>query len=165
MAGVYGNTRQQRCWMHKTGNVLNCLPKAAQPKAKQALHQIWMADTREDAYRAFDEFIATYELKHPKATTCLEKDREELLAFYDFPAEHWVHLRTTNPIESSFATVRLRTAKTRGGLSRQTMLTMVFKLCRSAEKRWFRLRGYRRLGEVIENVRFVNGVRKDEVAA
>jgi transposase-like protein len=165
LAKVYGNTRQQRCWMHKTGNVLNCLPKAVQPKAKQALHQIWMAETREDAYRAFDEFIATYELKYPKATACLEKDREELLAFYDFPAEHWVHLRTTNPIESTFATVRLRTAKTRGCLSRQTMLTMVFKLCRSAEKRWFRLRGYRRLGEVIENVRFVNGVRDDEVAA
>jgi transposase-like protein len=165
LAKVYGNTRQQRCWMHKTGNVLNCLPKAAQPKAKQALHQIWMAETREDAYRAFDEFISIYELKYPKATACLEKDREELLAFYDFPAEHWVHLRTTNPIESTFATVRLRTAKTRGCLSRQTMLTMVFKLCFSAEKRWFRLRGYRRLGEVIENVRFVNGVRDNEVAA
>ena len=165
LARVYGNTRQQRCWMHKTGNVLNCLPKAAQPKAKQALHQIWMAETREDAYRGFDEFISIYELKYPKATACLEKDREELLAFYDFPAEHWVHLRTTNPIESTFATVRLRTAKTRGCLSRQTMLTMVFKLCFSAEKRWFRLRGYRRLGEVIENVRFVNGVRDNEVAA
>jgi transposase-like protein len=162
---VYGNTRQQRCWMHKTGNVLNCLPKAAQPKAKQALHQIWMAETREDAYRGFDEFISIYELKYPKATACLEKDREELLAFYDFPAEHWVHLRTTNPIESTFATVRLRTAKTRGCSSRQTTLTMVFKLCCSAEKRWFRLRGYRRLGEVIENVKFVNGLRKDEVAA
>ena len=124
-----------------------------------------MAETREDAHRAFDEFIATYELKHPKATACLAKDREELLAFYDFPAEHWVHLRTTNPIESTFATVRLRTAKTRGCLSRQTMLTMVFKLCRSAEKRWHRLRGYRRLGEVIDNVRFVNGIRSDEVAA
>jgi transposase-like protein len=165
LAKVYGNTRQQRCWMHKTGNVLNYLPKAVQPKAKQALHQIWLAETREDAYRAFDEFIATYQLKHPKATACLAKDREELLAFYDFPAEHWVHLRTTNPVESTFATVRLRTAKTRGCLSRQTMLTMVFKLCRSAERRWFRLRGYRRLGEVIENVRFVNGVREHEVAA
>ena len=165
LAKVYGNTRHQRCWMHKTGNVLNYLPKAVQSKAKQALHQVWMAETRDDAHRAFDELIATYELKHPKATACPAKDREELLAFYDFPAEHWVHLRTTNPIESTFAKVRLRTAKTRGCLSRQTMLTMVFKLCRSAESRWFRLRGYRRLGEVIENVRFVNGVREDEVAA
>ena len=132
---------------------------------QQALQQIWMAETREDAYRAFDEFIATYQLKFPKATACLAKDREALLAFYDFPAEHWPHLRTTNPIESTFATVKLRTAKTRGCLSRQTMLTMVFKLCRSAERRWRRLQGYRRLGQVIENVKFINGVREDEVAA
>jgi len=165
LAKVYGNTRQQRCWVHKTGNVLNCLPKVVQPRAKQALHQIWMAETRQDAYRAFDEFIATYQLKFPKATACLAKDREELLAFYDFPAEHWPHLRTTNPIESTFATVKLRTAKTRGCLSRQTMLTMIFKLCLSAEKRWRRLQGYRRLGEVIENVKFINGIREDEVAA
>ena len=165
LAKVYGNTRQQRCWVHKTGNVLNCLPKVVQPRAKQALHQIWMAETRQDAYRAFDEFIATYQLQFPKATACLAKDREELLAFYDFPAEHWPHLRTTNPIESTFATVKLRTAKTRGCLSRQTMLTMIFKLCLSAEKRWRRLQGYRRLGEVIENVKFINGVREDEVAA
>ena len=165
LAKMYGNTRQQRCWVHKTGNVLNRLPKVVQPRAKQALHQIWMAETRQSAYRAFDEFIATYQLKFPKATACLAKDREELLAFYDFPAEHWPHLRTTNPIESTFATVKLRTAKTRGCLSRQTMLTMVFKLCRSAEKRWRRLQGYRRLGEVIENVKFINGVREDEIAA
>ena len=165
LAKVCGNTRQQRCWVHKTGNVLDCLPKVSQPRAKQALQQIWMAETREDAYRAFDEFIATYQLKFPKATACLAKDREALLAFYDFPAEHWPHLRTTNPIESTFATVTLRTAKTRGCLSRQTMLTMVFKLCRSAERRWCRLQGYRRLGEVIENVKFINGVREDEVAA
>lgn len=165
LAKIYGNTRQQRCWMHKTGNVLNYLPKAVQPKAKKALHQVWMAETREHAYRAFDEFIATYELKFPKATSCLAKDRTELLAFYDYPAEHWPHLRTTNPIESTFATVKLRTAKTRGCLSRQTMLTMVFKLCRSAEKRWRRLQGYRRLGEVIEDVKFVNGIRENEVAA
>lgn len=165
LAKVYGNTRQQRCWMHKTGNVLNCFPKSVQPRAKKALHQIWMAETREQAYRAFDTFITTYQLKFPKATACLAKDREELLAFYDFPAEHWPHLRTTNPIESTFATVKLRTAKTRGCLSRQTMLTMVFKLCRSAEKRWRRLRGYRRLGEVIENVKFINGIREDEIAA
>ena len=165
LAKMYGNTRQQRCWVHKTGNVLNRLPKVVQPRAKQALHQIWMAETRQSAYRAFDEFIATYQLKFPKATVCLAKDREELLAFYDFPAEHWPHLRTTNPIESTFATVKLRTAKTRGCLSRQTMLTMVFKLCRSAEKRWRRLQGYRRLGEVIENVKFIDGVREDEIAA
>ena len=165
LAKVWGNTRQQRCWMHKTGNVLNCFPKAVQPKAKQALHQIWMAQTREEAYQAFDDFVTTYELKFPKATACLARDRQELLAFYDFPAEHWIHLRTTNPIESTFATVKLRTAKTRGCLSRQTMLTMVFKLCQSAQKRWRRLQGYQRLGEVIENVRFVNGIRAKGIAA
>ena len=165
LAQVYGNTRQQRCWFHKTGNVLNCLPKAVQPKAKNALHQIWMAETRQEAYEAFDEFILTYELKFPKATASLAKDKEELLAFYDFPAEHWTHLRTTNPIESTFATVKLRTAKTRGCLSRKTMLTMVFQLCLSAQSRWRRLRGYRRLGEVIENVRFINGIREDQIAA
>lgn len=165
MNKVYANTRQQRCWVHKTGNVLNYLPKAVQPKARQGLHQIWMAETRDEAFQAFDDFIATWKLKFPKATDCLSKDRDQLLAFYDFPAEHWTHLRTTNPIESTFATVKLRTARTRGCLSRQTMLTMVFKLSLSAQKRWRRLRGYRRLAEVIDNVRFINGVREDGVAA
>jgi len=165
LAQVWGNTRVQRCWMHKTGNVLNYLPKATQPKAKQALHQIWMAETREDGESAFDAFLRTYEAKYPKATACLAKDRTELLAFFDFPAEHWMHLRTTNPIESTFATVRLRTAKTRGCLSRETMLTMVFKLCRSAEKTWRRLRGYQLLADVIRGVKFVDGVREDRIAA
>ena len=165
LAQVYGNTRQQRCWVHKTANVLSYLPKALQPKAKQGLQQIWMAETREGAYEAFDAFLSSYEAKHPKATACLVKDKDQLLAFYDFPAEHWPHLRTTNPIESTFATVRLRTAKTRGCLSRQTMLTMVFKLCQSAETRWRRLKGYRRLAEVIRDVRFINGIREDEIAA
>lgn len=165
VAQVWGNTKLQRCWMHKTGNVLNYLPKSVQPKAKQALHQIWMAETRDDAERAFDAFLSTYEAKHPKATTCLAKDRVELLAFYDFPAEHWTHLRTTNPIESTFATVRLRTAKTRGCLSRQTLLTMVFMLCRSAEKRWHRLRGYKLLADVVEGIKFVDGIREDRIAA
>jgi len=165
LAQVYGNTLQQRCWVHKTGNVLNYLPKSVQPKAKQALHQIWMAETREEADRAFDVFVDTYCGKYPKATACLAKDRTELLAFYDFPAEHWAHLRTTNPIESTFATVRLRTVKTRGCLSRQTMLTMVFRLCQSAQKRWRRLQGYRRLADVVKGVRFVDGISKDRIAA
>lgn len=165
LAQVWGNTKQQRCWMHKTGNVLNYLPKSVQPKAKKALHEIWMAETREDAESAFDAFLATYEAKHPKATACLAKDRTELLAFYDFPAEHWAHLRTTNPIESTFATVRLRTVKTRGCLSRLTMLTMVFKLCQSAEKRWRRLMGYRLLADVVRGVKFVDGICEDRIAA
>jgi len=162
---VYGKTRAQRCWVHKTANVLNKLPKSAQAKAKKALQQIWMATSREEANRAFDYFVEAYGVKYPRAAQCLAKDRDELLAFYDFPAEHWQHLRTTNPIESTFATVRLRTAKTRNCLSRQTLLTMVFKLALSAETRWRRLRGYRRLAEVVEDVRFINGIWEDEVAA
>ena len=161
LAKVYGKTRHQRCWVHKTANVLNKLPKGAQAKAKAALHQIWMAATREDAYKAFDGFLATYRDKYPKATGCLEKDRETLLAFYDFPATHWQHIRTSNPIESTFATVRLRTNKTRGCVSRQTILSMVFQLGQSAQKRWRRLRGFKQLADVIRGVKFENGVRVD----
>ena len=165
LAKVYGDTRQQRCWVHKTANVLNKMPKSVQPKAKEALHQIWMAETREDAEAAFELFVETYSAKYPKATKCLEKDRVELLTFYDFPAEHWIHLRTTNPIESTFATVKLRTAKTRNCLSRQGMLSMVFKLCQAAERNWRRLQGYKLLADVVRNVRFIDGVREDRIAA
>lgn len=161
LAKVYGETRHQRCWVHKTANVLNKLPKGAQAKAKSALHQIWMAATREDAYKAFDGFLNTYRDKYPKAAGCLEKDRETLLAFYDFPAPHWQHIRTSNPIESTFATVRLRTNKTRGCVSRQTILSMVFQLGQSAQKRWRRLRGFKHLADVIRGVKFENGVRVD----
>ncbi len=162
---VFGNTRHQRCWVHKTANILNKLPKSSQPKAKAALHEIWMAETREKAEKAFDLFLVTYEAKYPKAADCLEKDRTALLAFYDFPAEQWAHLRTTNPIESTFATVRLRTAKTRNCLSRRGMLTMVFKLCQAAEKNWRRLMGYKLIADVIRDVRFIDGVREDRIAA
>ena len=161
LSKAYGETRHQRCWVHKTANVLNKLPKGAQEKAKSALHQIWMAATREDAYKAFDGFLATYRDKYPKAASCLEKDRETLLAFYDFPAAHWQHIRTSNPIESTFATVRLRTNKTRGCVSRQTILSMVFQLGQSAQKRWRRLRGFKHLADVIRGVKFENGVRVD----
>ena len=139
---VYGNTRQQRCWMHKTVNILNCLPKSWQPKAKQALHAIWQADTREAAEKAFDLFVRTYEPKYPKATLSLQKDRDELMAFYDFPAEHWIHLRTTNPIESTFATIRLRHRRTKGNGTRRASLTMMFKLAQAAQTRWRRLNGH-----------------------
>lgn len=161
LSKVYGKTRHQRCWVHKTANVLNKLPKGVQAKAKAALHQIWMAATRKDAYKAFDSFLATYRDKYPKAAGCLEKDRETLLAFYDFPAAHWQHIRTSNPIESTFATVRLRTNKTRGCVSRQTILSMVFQLGQSAQKRWRRLRGFKHLADVIRGVKFENGVRVD----
>lgn len=161
---VFGDTRRQRCWMHKTGNVLDKLPKHIQARAKDNLHQIWMAETKENAEKAFDHFIQSFEAKYPKATECLAKDRDVLLTFYDFPAEHWIHLRTTNPIESTFATVRLRTAKTRGMLTRDTMLTMVFKLSMSAQKRWRRLNRPERLGELIQGIKFVDGIKQEEAA-
>ncbi|NIN67445.1 MAG: IS256 family transposase [Anaerolineae bacterium] len=161
---VYGQTRSQRCWVHKTMNVLNYLPRSLQPRAKADLQQIWMAPSRGEANRAFDRFVAMYEAKYPRATECLQKDRDALLAFYDFPAEHWVHLRTTNPVESTFATVRLRTAKTRGCVSRSTILSLVFRLGLSAEKHWVRLRKSELLGQVIEGVKFSDGtpVTRDE---
>ena len=140
---IYPDTRQQRCWMHKTGNVLNCLPKSMQSKAKQALHDIWQADTRGNAEKAFELFVKTYEAKYPKATLCLQRDQEELLAFYDFPAQHWQSLRTSNPIESTFGTIRHRTKRSRGCLSRDGMLHMIFKLGQCAEKNWRKIRGFK----------------------
>jgi transposase-like protein len=165
LSKVYGNTRRQRCWVHKTANVLNKLPKSLQAKAKAKLHQIWMAAEKDDAQRHFDDFIHLYGAKYPKATECLEKDREQLLTFYDFPAEHWRHIRTTNPIESTFATVRLRTDKVRGCFSAQTVVTMAFKLCLCAQKRWIRLYHPQRLAEVIRGVQFVNGIEESRIAA
>ena len=155
---AYPSTRHQRCWVHKTANILNKVPKAQRAKVKAALHEIWMAATREDAYEAFDSFIARFGGKYPKAQESMEKDKEELLAFYDFPAKHWVHLRTTNPIESTFSTVRLRTVKTRSCVSRSTILAMVFKLVQSAQQRWKRLKGYDQLGAVLQGMEFVNGI-------
>ena len=161
---VYPQTRQQRCWMHKTMNVLNCLPKSTQPKAKQALHAIWQAETRDAAEQAFDLFIETYEPKYPKATDCLQKDREELMAFYDFPAQHWQSIRTTNPIESTFGTIRHRTKRAKGCLSRDGMLHMLFKLGQCAEKNWRRLRGFDYLAKVITGVKFKDGIEVKEVS-
>jgi transposase-like protein len=156
---VFASTRPQRCWVHKTANVLDKLPKRLQPGAKDKLHQVWMAPTRKAAHEAFDHFVETYEAKYPRAAGCLEKDRDELLTFYDFPAEHWVHLRTTNPIESTFASVRLRTDKTKGCGSRLATLTMVFKLARSAERRWRRLNGHELIGDLIAGITFTDGVQ------
>ncbi len=158
MAEVFPETRHQRCWVHKTANVLNYLPKSVQAKAKRALHEIWMAPTRADAERAFDQFIAIYEAKYPKAVECLVRDHEALLAFYDFPAEHWVHLRTTNPIESTFGTIRHRTDRAKGCVTRETMLTFVYKLAMCAQKRWRRIRGFNHLAKVITGVRFQDGI-------
>lgn len=158
---LYPATREQRCWVHKTANVLNKLPKSIQARAKSMLQEIWMAETRRQANRAFDLFVESFEAKYPKAVACLVKDRDVLLTFYDFPAEHWVHLRTTNPIESTFATVRLRTARTKGCGSRMACLTMVFKLARCAEKHWRRLNGAALLPQVIQGVTFVDGLKKE----
>jgi transposase-like protein len=166
---VWPKTRQQRCWVHKTANVLNKLPPSLQAKAKQDLHAIYEADSRKAAEDAFGRFVAKYGAKYAKAAACLIKDREALLTFYNFPAEHWKHVRTSNPIESTFATVRLRTVKTKGCLSRQTALAMVYKLAQSAERSWRRLDGSQRLAQVIQGVRFRDGepvqAAEEQVAA
>ena len=158
-AEIFPDTATQRCWVHKTMNVLNKLPKSLQPKAKDRLHEIWMADTREHANKAFDLFLTTYQDKYPKAAQCLRKDRESLLAFYDFPAQHWHHIRTTNPIESTFATIKLRTHRTKGCLSRETGLAMLYKLAMSAQDRWPRLRGSKLTADVLNSASFKNGIK------
>ena len=162
---VYGTIRAQRCWVHKTANVLNKLPKSVQGKAKAHLQDIWMAETRVDAENAFDFFLQAYGAKYDKAVECLARDRDRLLSFYDFPAEHWKHVRSTNPIESTFATVRLRTTKTKGCLSRNTALAMVFKLLLSARRKWRRLDGSNHLAEVIQGVSFKDGIKQIKHAA
>jgi transposase-like protein len=158
---VYGETREQRCWLHKTANILNNMPKSVQPRAKTDIHEIWMADTRQHAAKAFDAFLEKYQAKYPVACECLAKDRDVLLAFYDFPAEHWKHLRTTNPIESTFATIRLRQRRTKGCGSRRASLTMMFKLAQAAQKRWRRLNGHQHIVHLLEGKKFVNGVMQD----
>lgn len=155
---VWPKTREQRCWVHKTANVLNRLPKSQHTKAKRALQEIWMAETKTDADIAFDAFIESYHVKYDKAAECLEKDREALLAFYDFPAEHWKHLRTTNPIESTFATVRHRTIRAKGCLSNKTALALVFKLVDGAQKTWRKLDGHNQLPKIIQGVKFADGL-------
>ena len=155
---VWPKTRGQRCWVHKTGNVLNKLPKSQHSKAKRALQEIWMAETKKEALAAFDAFVETWGVKYDKAVECLIKDREPLLAFYDFPAEHWKHLRTSNVIESSFATIRHRTVRSKGCLSNKTALAMIFKLAQAAEKTWRRLDGHNQLPKVILGVTFTDGI-------
>ena len=155
---VFPGTRHQRCWVHKTANVLNKFPKSMQPTVKGDLREIWQAETRAAAAAAMNTFAEKYRAKYEKAVSCLTKDREALLAFYDFPAEHWDHLRTGNPIESVFATVRHRTVRTKGALSQKTAKLMVFKLVQAAAKTWRRLHGANQLPMVIEGVTFTDGV-------
>jgi len=154
-------TREQRCWLHKTANILNKMPKGVQGRAKKRIQDMYMAETREEALRAYDEFLDLYEAKFPGACECLRKDKDVLFTFYDFPAEHWIHLRTTNPIESTFATVRHRTKRTKGCGSRTATLTMVYKLAAEAEKHWRRLNGHKLIVKVVKGVKFVDGVMQE----
>ena len=158
---VFPETREQRCWLHKTGNVLNKMPKSVHTKAKQDLHEIWLSDTRENAERAFDNFLEKYQAKYEVACECLKKDRDVLMTFYDFPAEQWNHLRTTNPIESTFATIRLRHRRTKGSGTRRASLAMIFKLAQSAQKKWRRLNGHEQIILLFQGKIFVNGVLQD----
>jgi transposase-like protein len=144
--------------VHKTANVLNYLPKSLQARAKAGLRDIWMADTKAHAETAFERFVTSYGAKYPKATACLAKDRAALLAFYAFPAEHWIHIRSSNVIESSFTTIRHRTDRTKGSLTHDGMLAMIYKLGQSAERSWQRLRGFEWLAKVIDGVRFSDGI-------
>ena len=164
LAEVFPTTLEQRCWVHKTMNVLDKLPKGLHGEAKSALHEIWLAESRTAAEKAFDRFVAAHQAKYPKAVQCLVKDRVQLLAFYDFPAAHWQHLRTTNPIESSFATIRLRSDKTKNCVSARTGLALVHQLAMSAQKRWRKLRGFRQLADVVAGVKFIDGVDEREIS-
>ncbi|HIC67536.1 MAG TPA: IS256 family transposase, partial [Paracoccus sp.] len=159
---VFPGTRHQRCWVHKIANVLNKFPKSMQPTVKADLREIWQAETRAKAKAAMDIFAEKYGIKYEKAVNCLTKDRDALLAFYDFPADHWDHLRTGNPIESVFATVRHRTVRTKGALSQTTAKLMVFKLVQTAAKTWRRLKGANQLPLVIEGVTFTDGVAEND---
>lgn len=156
----FPGTVEQRCWVHKTANILDKMPKSTQPRAKERIHDMYLAETKEEALAAYHEFIDLYHVKYPKACECLAKDKDVLFAFYDFPAEHWQHIRTTNPIESTFATVRHRTKRTKGNATRLATLAMVFQLCREAEKHWRRLNGYKLIPEVMKGTVFVDGIMK-----
>jgi len=162
---VFPQTRRQRCWVHKTANILDKMPKSVQPHAKMMIHEMYLAPTKEDALEAYEAFLANYKAKYPRACDCLEKDFDDLFAFYDFPAEHWQHLRTTNVIESTFATVRLRTRRTKGCGSTAATLSMTFKLGLEAQRHWRRLNGSKQIAKVVEGRRFVNGVLEGEKAA
>jgi transposase-like protein len=164
MRRVWDTTREQRCWVHKTANVLDKLHEGSQAKAKRMLHENYTAEGREKAGKAFDLFVKTYQAKYPKATECLVKDRDELLTFYAFPAEHWLHIRTTNPIESVFSTARLRHDKTKGNGTRPACMAMVFKLMESASKGWRSLNGSPLLAEVIKGTVFIDGTKEKPAA-
>ena len=157
---VFPEIKTQRCWVHKTANILDKMPKKVQEKAKKHLHKIYMAETKKDAIEAYDYFLELYSAKYPKACFCLEKDKRALFTFFDFPAEHWQHIRTSNPIESTFATVRHRTKRTKGRGTRKATVTMVWKMILDAQKSWRRIKGYKLIHKVIEGIQFVDGIEK-----
>jgi putative transposase len=160
---VYPATGEQRCWVHKTANILDKMPKSVQSKAKEKIHDIYLSPTREQGLVAYNSFLSLYGKKFPEACECLSKDKDVLLTFYDFPAEHWVHVRSTNPIESTFATVRLRTEKTKGCGTRLATLTMVFKLVYETRKTWKKIKGYRLIPKVLKGIRFTDGEETESV--
>jgi transposase-like protein len=160
----FPSCQQQRCWVHKTANVLDKLPQSVQVHAKKLIHEMYLAPTKEQGVRAFEGFKSVYGAKYPKACSCLEKDKERLFIFYDFPAIHWQHIRTTNPIESTFATVRHRSTQTKGCGSREATLSMVYKLGMSAQRRWQKLRGHELMVKVIQGIKFKDGEEVEEVA-
>jgi len=161
LSEVFPGTKRQRCWVHKTANILDKMPKSIQPKAKSLIHDMYMAETEEYALKAYDHFVSSYQDKYPKATGCLTKDKDDLFTFYSFPGIHWIHIRTTNPIESTFATVRLRTKRTKGSGSRAATLTMVWKLCCEAEKRWKKLKGYKLIPQVLQGAFCKDGILEE----
>jgi transposase-like protein len=160
---VYPKTKHQRCWVHKTANILDKLPKSIHAKAKEMIHNIYLAETKKDAEKAWKKFVRSYRAKYPKAVECLVKDKDELMEFYNFPAEHWIHLRTTNPIESTFATVKHRTRKSKNCFSRKTLISSTFKLFMEAEKRWRKLSGSKRITQVINMEKFIDGTHENEL--
>ena len=158
LAKVFPETKEQRCWQHKTINILDKFPKAMRGKALDSIHQIWMASNKQDALKAWDSFVSSYRDKYPKAVECLEKDKATLLTFFDFPAAHWKSIRTTNPIESTFATVRHRASRAKGCVSRSSMLAFAYKLIQSASNQWLTFIGFEKLAQVITGVKFIDGV-------
>ncbi len=163
----FPHCRQQRCWVHKTANILDKMPKSVQPNAKRMIHEMYLSPTKEAALKSYEEFLKLYTAKYPGACKCLEKDKDQLFSFYDFPADHWAHIRTTNPIESAFATVRHRTRQTKGCGSRMATLTMVYKMAKVAEEGWRRLRGFALLSKIVAGVKFKDGeevIMKEQVA-
>jgi transposase-like protein len=161
---VYPETKRQRCWVHKTANILDKMPKSVQSKAKSNIHEMYMSETEEDALKAYDHFVSVYQDKYPKAVDCLIKDKDDLFNFYSFPGTHWIHIRTTNPIESTFATVRLRTRRTKGCGSRIATLTMVWRLCCEAEKTWKKMKGYKLIPKVLEGAFCKDGIFVEDAA-